>query len=89
MLIQIKSIFESIAENVFKITSVDTAKQFIVDFVNEHRINEFDKKNIIKNVGECKSIYKIHNYIANSLLKYEGLSIHGHSKKETIITITE
>jgi hypothetical protein len=50
------------------------AKKYITEFVSEKDINEIDKKIIIRNVNECKYMYKIQNYICNSLLKYEGLS---------------
>jgi hypothetical protein len=71
---QIKSIFEQIATQVFDMKDPIKAKQYIIEFVNEKDINEIDKKIIIQNVNECKHIYKIQNYICNSLLKYEGLS---------------
>jgi hypothetical protein len=73
---QIKSIFEQIAENVFTMRDVNTAKQFVIEFVNSKDINEHDKKTIINNVNGCKSIHKIQSYICNSLLKYEGMSLN-------------
>lgn len=71
---QIKSIFEQIATQVFDMKDPIKAKKYITEFVSEKDINEIDKKIIIRNVNECKYMYKIQNYICNSLLKYEGLS---------------
>jgi ferritin len=74
--VQIKSIFEQIAEKVFEMKDKDAAKQFIIEFVNSKGINEHDKKTIIANVEACKHMYKIQSYICNSLLKYEGMSLN-------------
>jgi len=82
----IKSIFEQIAEKVFVIKNIDEAKQFIIDFVNSKDIKETDKQLIITNVNNCKTIIKIQNYICNSLLKYEGMSV-GSRKNEKDIQV--
>ena len=74
--VQIKSIFEQIAEKIFTMQDKDAAKQFIIEFVNSKGINEHDKKTIINNVESCKSMLKIQSYICNSLLKYEGMSVN-------------
>ena len=74
--VQIKSIFEQIAEKVFEMKDKDAAKQFIIEFVNSKDIKEQDKKTIIANVTACKHMYKIQSYICNSLLKYEGMSLN-------------
>ena len=73
---QIKSIFEQIAEQVFTMKNVNEAKQFINEFVNGKDINDEDKKLILRNIDSIKTLDKVHNYICNSLLKYEGLSVN-------------
>ena len=75
MRVQIKSIFEQIAEQVFKMTDATKAKTFIVEFVNEKNINDEDKRTILNNVENLKSITQIQRYICNSLLQYEGLGV--------------
>jgi hypothetical protein len=72
---QIKSIFEQIAEQVFKMTDATKAKTFITEFVNEKNINDDDKRTILKNIDNLKSIAQIQKYICNSLLQYEGLGV--------------
>jgi hypothetical protein len=74
--VQIKSIFEQIAFEVFSIRDVNQAKQFITEFVNNKKIKDEDKKVIIDNVNACKSISRVQTYICNSLLKYEGMSLN-------------
>jgi ribosome biogenesis protein Nip4 len=75
MRVQIKSIFEQIAEQVFKMTDATKAKTFITEFVNEKSINDDDKRTILNNIENLKSIAQIQRYICNSLLQYEGLGV--------------
>ena len=74
--VQIKSIFEQIASEVFNMKDVNKAKQFVTEFVNNKKIKDEDKKVIIDNVNACKSISRVQTYICNSLLKYEGMSLN-------------
>jgi hypothetical protein len=74
--VQIKSIFEQIASEVFNMKDVNTAKQFVTEFVNNKKIKDEDKTVIINNVNNCKSISRIQTYICNSLLRYEGMSLN-------------
>jgi hypothetical protein len=80
MRVQIKSIFEQIAEQVFKMTDATKAKTFITEFVTKKGINDDDKRTILKNIENLKSIAQIQKYICNSLLQYEGLGVG--SRKE-------
>ena len=73
--VQIKSIFEQIAENVFKMSDVNQAKTCVKEFVESKKIKAEDKVTIISNVEACKSISRVHTYICNSLLKYEGMGL--------------
>jgi hypothetical protein len=73
--VQIKSIFEQISEQVFKINNLNEVKTYVVDFVNNKNINEIDKRNIITQVQNTKSLTKFQTYICNSLLKYEGMGV--------------
>jgi hypothetical protein len=74
--VQIKSIFEQIASEVFNMKDVNKAKQFVTDFVTNKKIKDEDKTVIINNVNNCKSISRIQTYICNSLLRYEGMSVN-------------
>jgi hypothetical protein len=73
---KIKSIFEQISEKVFTMRNLGEAQQFIVDFVNEKKINEKDKQSIITNTLSAKSIQRLQTYLCNSLLKYEGMGVN-------------
>ena len=74
--VQIKSIFEQIAEWAFTVADLNAVKKDTIDFVQSKQINESDKQSIIKNVNECKTLTRYHTYIANALLKYEGLGMN-------------
>lgn len=74
--VQIKSIFEQIASEVFNMKDVNKAKQFVTEFVNNKKIKDEDKTVIIDNVNACKNISRIQSYICNSLLRYEGMSLN-------------
>jgi hypothetical protein len=73
---KIKSIFEQISEKVFTMRNLGEAQKFIVDFVNEKKINEKDKQSIITNTLNAKSIQRLQTYLCNSLLKYEGMGVN-------------
>jgi hypothetical protein len=73
--VQIKSIFEQIAEKVFVMNNVNDIKSFVKSFVEEKNINNIDKNIILINVDKCKNTQAVQRYICNSLLKYEGMSV--------------
>ena len=73
--VQIKSIFEQIAEKVFTMNNTNEIKTFVTEFVEGKNINTVDKNTIIENVSKCKNVTALHRYICNSLLQYEGMSV--------------
>ena len=73
--VQIKSVFEQIAGEVFTMKDANTAKLFIIEFITNKGINGVDKNIIVNNVTNCKSINQIQRYIWNSLLTYEGMGV--------------
>lgn len=74
--VQIKSVFEQISEQVFKMNNLNEAKTFTINFINEKNINEVDKKNILRQLNDIKTLVRFQTYICNSLLKYEGMSVN-------------
>lgn len=79
--VQIKSIFEQISEIVFNTADLATAKQHTVEFVSSKNINDKDKQAILFNINECKTIQRFQIYVANALLKYEGLGADRMAKE--------
>ena len=74
--VNIKSVFEQIAEQVFQMTNLNEAKAFTTEFINGKNIKEEDKKTILRQLDDIKTIVKFQTYICNSLLKYEGMSVN-------------
>ena len=76
----IKSIFAEISEAVFTMNDLSQAKKFVMDFVSKKDINDKDKKVILYEVDNAKNIVRFQTYIANSLLKYEGMGMNQINK---------
>jgi hypothetical protein len=72
---KIKSIFEQISTEVFQMNNLDEMKRFTIDFVENKKIKDEDRKRIVVAVVQLKSVSAFHRYICNSLLKYEGMSL--------------
>ena len=84
MKVQIKSIFEQIAAQVFTMTNLTEAQNFIIDFVRSKDIKKEDKDIIVINTVQAKSITRLQTYICNSLLKYEGMSVNKKTTEAAI-----
>ena len=78
--VQIKSIFEQIAAQIFLMTDLAKAKAFVTEFVDSKDINEHDKYYILQEVNNAKTLVKFQAYICNSLLKYEGMGVNQINK---------
>jgi hypothetical protein len=73
--VQIKSVFEQIAGNVFTMTNTSETKNYIIEFITSKGIDGTDKQGIISKVNACKNISELQRYICNSLLMYEGMGL--------------
>lgn len=73
--IHLKSIFEQISEEVFKMRDLNEAKKFVTEFVQNKNINDKDKQSIINEVNNAKNLVRFQTYICNALLKFEGLGV--------------
>lgn len=78
----VKSILQEITTVVFTMNNIGDIQVYVVNFVNERKIDDVDKKGIIQNINACKSVLAAHRYLCNALLKFEGLSVNGYDKKE-------
>jgi hypothetical protein len=75
--VSIKSVLEKIVQKVWSEKNLDAAKKMIIDFVSQSQIKDEDKKKILNNIKPLTSKMKLDQYLANSLLGYEG---HGLSQ---------
>lgn len=76
-----KSVLEQIINDVYTITDVNEAKNFIENFLEEKKIDDVTKKQMLQNISEIKSILKLQVYMTNSLLRFEGMSVNKYDKK--------
>ena len=72
----IQSTLTKIAEQVFTAKSCDEAKKIALDYLSESKINEEDRVKMIAEIEIKKDLVKLQIYIANALLKFEGLSLN-------------
>jgi len=73
---KLESTLTNIAEQVFSSTSIEQAKTIALDFLSESKINKEDRKKMIEEIETKKDLVKLQMYIANALLKFEGLSLN-------------
>ena len=76
-----KSVLEQIISDVYKMTDVNEAKKFIENFLEEKKIDNVTKSQMLQNISEIKSMLKLQFYITNSLLRFEGMSVNKYDKK--------
>lgn len=76
-----KSVLEQIISDVYKMTNVNEAKNFIENFLEEKKIDDVTKKQMLQNISEIKSMLKLQIYMTNSLLRFEGMSVNKYDKK--------
>lgn len=72
---QIVSILDKIATQVFQAKTVDEAKTICLNYLQESKIKESDRLKMISEIEKMKQLSKVQMYIANALLKYEGLGV--------------
>ena len=73
---KIESTLTNIAEQVFSATNVEQAKTIALEFLKESKIKEEDRVKMISEIETKKDLVKLQIYIANALLKFEGLSLN-------------
>lgn len=69
---KITSTLASIASLVWEAETVDQAKDTLTEHLRSVNVKDRDK--MISDVEKLKTLEAVHRYVANSLLKYEGLS---------------
>lgn len=69
---QIQSTLASVASLVWESKTADQAREILIEHLRNGRVKDRDK--MISDVEKLKTLEAVHRYLANSLLKYEGLS---------------
>ena len=76
-----KSILEPIAEEVFISKDLCSAKIIFIQRVEQSKIKEKDKKIMLIAIEQCKTLMRLQIYLANALLRFEGMSLNSYKDK--------
>lgn len=75
----LKSVLEQIAEPVFTAKNLETARQIFVEHVSKTNVKDRDV--MLTAVAKLRTLNDIHRYLANALLKFEGMGTSISSSK--------
>jgi tRNA(Leu) C34 or U34 (ribose-2'-O)-methylase TrmL len=73
--VQIESTLAKIANLVFETRDFKAAQKAALDHLSESKIKESDRLKIIEEISNKKNLIALQTYVANALLRYEGLGI--------------
>ena len=79
------SIIEQIATDVFALANLDEAKQCAIKHISTAEINIYDRDKMIKEIENQSTLTGFQRYMANALLKFEGLGTNGSGKTKRIM----
>jgi hypothetical protein len=83
---QLVSTLDNIATQVFEAKTLEQAKTICLNFLKESKIKESDRLKMINEIEQMKYLHKVQLYIANALLKFEGLGVGKPSPIEKLST---
>ena len=66
------SVLNKVVRKVFKMKTVDEARNLMRECLESSKINDEDKQIMLDEIEQITSLEKIHQYIANAILAYEG-----------------
>ena len=81
--IKIESTLAKIANVVFETKDFKLAQQTALEHLEDSTIKESDRLKMIQEITNTTSLQRLQIYIANSLLKYEGLSLSKPKPNQT------
>ena len=70
-----ESTLNQVAQTVWAIRNVNEAKEAFVRHIESTKIKKTDKITMVNNVQGIKTKSRLDMYLANSLLKFEGLGV--------------
>jgi len=66
------SVLNKVVQEVFKAKTVDEARDLMKECLEASKINDENKQTMLDEIEKIKTLDKIHQYIANTILVYEG-----------------
>lgn len=74
------SILGDVIQQIYKCTDLEEGKKLMTDFINERKIKELDKRKMLFELNNVKSLIKLHFYVTNAMFKFEGLGVSDFKK---------
>lgn len=66
------SILNRVVQEVFKANTVNEARSLMQRCLESSKINDEDKQTMLDEIEQITTLEKMHQYIANAILAYEG-----------------
>jgi len=66
------SVLNKVVQEVFKAKTLDDARSLMRECLESSKINDENKQTMLDEIEQIKTLNKIHQYIANAILAYEG-----------------
>lgn len=66
------SVLNKVVQKVFKAKTVDEARNVMRECLEASKINNDDKQTMLDEIEQITTLEKIHQYIVNAILAYEG-----------------
>ena len=66
------SILNRVVQEVFKSNTVNEARSLMQRCLESSKINDEDKQTMLDEIEQITTLEKMHQYIANAILAYEG-----------------
>lgn len=66
------SVLNRVVQQVFNANTIEEARNLIQKCLESSKINEEDKQTMLDEIEQLDTLDKIHQYISNAILAYEG-----------------
>ncbi len=66
------SVLNKVVRKIFKVKTVDEARDLMKKCLESSKINAEDKQTMLDEITQITTLEKIHQYISNAILAYEG-----------------
>jgi len=66
------SVLNRVSQKVFTAKTVDEARDLMKECLESSKINDENKQTMLDEIEKITTLNKIHQYIANAILAYEG-----------------
>jgi hypothetical protein len=69
------SVLEKVIQDVYQSKTLEEAQNIMILFIESTKVKEIDKRKMLIEVKNSKSLTRLQFYATNSLFKFEGLGV--------------